>query len=180
MYGFLPDAVLVGVRLVQLGGSERMGDVQRGRVEPTVLVTGVRRRRANIRNRQRRLRPVGRQAVQVLLDVKRLGVERALAAAPYLVVDVCRRLGHVQGTPDAHRRTVQVPRPDLGHVARTVHLLVLLPVLVVVVRLQRQLRAAHDALEAPAVEEREVLERAHPVHLVHRLVASQARALVEI
>lgn len=44
MYGFLPDAILVGVRLMQLGGSERVGDVQRGRVEPTVLVTSVWRR----------------------------------------------------------------------------------------------------------------------------------------
>jgi len=116
----------------------------------------------------------------VLLDVERLGIERALAAAAYLVVDIRRRLGHVQRAPDAHRRAVQMARPDFRHVARTVHLLVLLPVLVVVVRLQRQLRTAHDALEASAVEKREVLERAHPVHLVHRLVASQARALVKV
>jgi len=116
----------------------------------------------------------------VLLDVERLGVERAFAAAAYLVVDVRRRLGHVERAPDAHRRAVQVAGPDFRHVARTVHLFVLLPVLVVVVRLQRQLRTAHDALEASAVKESKILERAHPVHLVHRLVASQTRALVKV
>jgi len=116
----------------------------------------------------------------VLLDVERLGVERALATAAYLVVDVRRRLGNVQRAPDAHRRAVQVARPDFRHVARTVHLLILLPVLVVVVRLQRQLRTTHDALEASTVEECEVLKWAHSVHLVHRLVASQARALIKV
>jgi len=123
---------------------------------------------------------VGRRAVEVLLDVERLGVERAFAAAAYLVVNVRRRLGHVERAPDAHRRTVQVARPDFRYVARTVHFLVLLPVLVVVVRLQRKLRTAHHTLEASAVEEREVFEWAHPVHLVHRLIASQARALVKV
>lgn len=126
------------------------------------------------------MRTVRRHAVQVLSDVERLGVERALAAAPYLIVDESRRLGHVQCAPDAHRRAVQVSRADFRHVTRTVYLLVFLPVLVVVVRFQRQLRAANDTLETPAVEEREVLERTHPVHLVHRLVASQARALVKV
>lgn len=64
--------------------------------------------------------------------------------------------------------------------AAAVHLLVVDGVLVVIVGLQGQLGAADRALEAPRVEEREVLERAHSVHLVHRLSAPQTRALVEI
>lgn len=71
-------------------------------------------------------------------------------------------------------------RPDLGHVAAAVHLLVLLPVLVVVIGLQGELGAADGALEASAVEEGEVLQRAHPVHLVDGLAAPETRALVEV
>lgn len=97
MYGFLSNAVFVGVRFVQFGGSERVGYVQRRGVEPAVLVTArVRRGRpVNVRGGQRRLRTVRRRAVQVLFDVERLGVERALAAAAYLVIDECCRLGYV-------------------------------------------------------------------------------------
>jgi len=111
-----------------------VGYVQRRGVEPAVLVTAsVRRGRPDVRGGQWRLRAVRRHAVQVLSDVERLGVERALAATAYLVVDERRRLGHVQSAPNAHRRAVQVSRADFRHVARTVHLLVFLPVLVVVI-----------------------------------------------
>lgn len=64
VYGLLSDAVFVGVRFVQFRGSERVGYVQRGRVEPAVLVTGIRCGcPADVRRRQRRLRTVRRQTV---------------------------------------------------------------------------------------------------------------------
>lgn len=116
----------------------------------------------------------------MLFDVERLGVKRTLAATAYLVVDERRRFGYIQCAPDTYRRAVQVSRADFRHVTRTVHLLVFLSVLIVVVGLQRQLRAADYALEAPAMKERKILERAHSVHLVHRLVAPQACAFVKV
>lgn len=71
-------------------------------------------------------------------------------------------------------------RPYFRDVAAAVDLLVLLTVLVVVVRLQCEFGAADGALEAAAVEEGEVFERPDTVHLVHRLVAPQTGALVEV
>ena len=64
--------------------------------------------------------------------------------------------------------------------AVTIHLLVIDRVLIVIVRLQRELRAAYRALEATRMKERKVLEGSNPVHLVHRLLAAQTRALVEV
>jgi hypothetical protein len=73
-----------------------------------------------------------------------------------------------------------VARSDFGHVTVAIHLLVLLSVLVVVVRLQRQLGTTNRALKASTVEEREVLQGAHAVHLVDSLVAPQTGTLVEV
>ena len=64
--------------------------------------------------------------------------------------------------------------------AATVHLLVVDRVLVVVVGFQGQLGAADRALEATRMEEREVLQRADSVHLVHRLGTPQTRAFVKV
>lgn len=69
---------------------------------------------------------------------------------------------------------------NLWHVGTAVHLFILLAMLVVVVRLQSQFGTAHGAFETAAVEKREVLERADPVHLIHCLVTPETGALVEI
>lgn len=45
---------------------------------------------------------------------------------------------------------------------------------------QSQFGPAYRAFEAAAVEEGEVLQRTHPVHLVHDFAAPEARALVEV
>lgn len=55
-----------------------------------------------------------------------------------LLVDVIITLGHVERAADAHGRVVQVARPNLGHVAGAVHLLIFRPVLVVVVCLEKK------------------------------------------
>jgi len=65
-------------------------------------------------------------------------------------------------------------------VATTVDLLVVDRVLIIVVGLQRELGTADRALEAARVEERKVLQRAHPVDLVHGLSAPQTRAFVKV
>ncbi len=114
----------------------------------------------------------GGASVQMRFYVQRFGVERALTIAAYLLVDVRRRFGHVQCRPDADRRSVQMSGPDFWYMTRTIHLLVFLAVLVVEVRLQRQLGPANAAFEAAAVEECEIFQRPHPVYLVHDLVAA--------
>lgn len=69
---------------------------------------------------------------------------------------------------------------DFWYMTTAIHLLVLLPVLVVIVRLERQLRAANRALETTTVEEGEVLQGPDPVHLIDRVGATQAGGFVEI
>ena len=71
-------------------------------------------------------------------------------------------------------------RPNFGHVTVAIHLFILLSVLVVIIRLQRQFRTTNRALKASTVEEREILQRSHTIHLIHRLVAPQAGTLVKI
>lgn len=153
-----------------------MRDVKSARVEPPVLVAVI---LVALGLLMRGMVGV-RVAVEVRADVERLRVKRTLPGAADLLVDEVRGPGYVHGGPDPDRRSVQVSRSDLGHMATAVDLFVLLAVLVVVVRLERELRAADGALEAAAVEEGEVLERADSVHLVDRVVAPQTRALVEV
>lgn len=101
------------------------------------------------------------------------------APRPDLLVDVAAPRD-VEGAPDADARAVEGTGPGLGHVTAAVDLLVVDRVLVVVVGLEGELGAADRALEAARMEEGEVLERPDPVYLVHRLLAAQARALVEV
>lgn len=144
-----------------------MRDVKGARVEPSVLVAVI------VVALGLMVRGVVglRVPVEVRADVEGLGVERALAGAADLLVHEIRGPGHVHGGPDADCGSVQVAGSDLGHMATAVDLFVLLAVLVVVVGLEREFRAADGALEAAAVEEGEVLERADPVHLVDGVVA---------
>lgn len=144
-----------------------MRDVKGARVEPSVLVAVI------VVALGLLVRGVVwvRVPVEVRADVEGLRVERALAGAADLLVDEVRGPGHVHGGPDADRGSVQVAGSDLGHMATAVDLFVLLAVLIVVVGLERELRAADGALEAAAVEEGEVLERTDPVHLVDGVVA---------
>lgn len=53
-------------------------------------------------------------------------------------------------------------------------------VLIIIIRFQRQLRTAVDALEAARMEEREILQRSNAIHLVDDFIAPQARRLIEI
>lgn len=101
------------------------------------------------------------------------------ASCPDLLVDVTAS-GYIKGAPDAHAGSVQGPGSRFGHMTATVNLLVVDRVLIVVIRLQGEFGAADRALEAARVEEREVLQGTHPVHLVDGLSASQTRALVEV
>lgn len=119
-------------------------------------------------------------AVQMRPDVQGFSVKSPFATSSNLLVDKVGRPGYIEGRPDADCRAVQVSGANLGHMAATVHLLVFLPVLVVVVGLECQLGAAHGTLETPAVEEGEVLERTHAVHLVHGVVTPQASTLVKV
>lgn len=153
-----------------------MRDVKGARVEPSVLVAVI---VVALGLLMRGVVGV-RVAVEVRADVERLRVKRALAGAADLLVDKVRGPGDIHGGPDADRGSVQVSRSDLGHMATAVDLFVLLAVLVVVVRLERELRPADGTLEAAAVEEREVLQWTDSVHLVDRVVTPQTRALVEV
>lgn len=101
------------------------------------------------------------------------------AAGSNLLVDVTTSR-HVQRGPNAHAGPVQRPRSRFRDVAAAVHLLIVDRVLVVVVGLQGQLGPAYSALEAARVKEGEILQWAHPVHLVHGLRAPQTRALVKV
>lgn len=58
---------------------------------------------------------------------------------------------------------------------RLTYLFIILIVLVVVVRLERQLGSAPFALEAAGVEESKIFQRAHPIHLVNDFAAPEAR-----
>lgn len=144
-----------------------MRDVKGARVEPSVLVAVI------VVALGLLVRGVVgvRVPVEVRADVEGFRIERALAGAADLLVDEVRGPGHVHGGSDADRGSVQVAGSDLGHMATAVDLFVLLAVLVVVVGLERELRAADGALEAAAVEEGEVLERTDSVHLVDGVVA---------
>lgn len=50
-----------------------------------------------------------------------------------LLVDVVIAFGYVERAANTNRGVIQMSRPDLGDVARTVHLLILGPVLIVVI-----------------------------------------------
>lgn len=60
------------------------------------------------------------------------------------------------------------------------YLFVILLVLIIEIRLERQLCAAVYAFEATGMEECEILERPHTIHLIDGLAAAQASRLVEI
>lgn len=104
---------------------------------------------------------------------------RRSTSCPDLLVDVTASR-YVKGAPDTHTGSVQGSGSWFGHVTATVYLLVVDCVLVVVVRLEGELGAADRALEATRVEEREVLEGTHSVHLIDGLSASQTRAFVKV
>ena len=114
------------------------------------------------------------------LDGQRLGVKCPLASSADLFVDVVERLGHIKGRADSHGRAVQVTWPDLRDVTDAVDLLVIVGILIVVVGLERQFRAACRALETALVEKCKVLQRTDSVHLVHRLTAPEAEILVKV
>lgn len=101
------------------------------------------------------------------------------ATSPDLLVDVSAP-GHVERTPDTDARSIESSWSRFRHVTVAVDLLVVDRVLIVVVRLEGELRAAYRALEAARVKESEVLQGTNSVDLVHRLLAAQTRALVEI
>ena len=104
---------------------------------------------------------------------------RRRATSSNLLVDVTAPR-YVQRGPDAYAGPVQGSWAWFRNVAATVHLLVVDRVLIVVVGFQGQLGAADRALEAARVEEREVLQRADSVHLVHGLGTPQTRAFVKV
>lgn len=52
--------------------------------------------------------------------------------------------------------------------------------LIIEIRLERELGAAVHAFEATGMEECEILERPHTIHLIDGLAAPQASRLVEI
>ncbi len=70
-------------------------------------------------------------------DGEGVGVEAGLATRPDLLVGEGRGLGRVQGDLDSHGLSVHLAGADLGHVCRTVDLLVVLIMLVVVVAFER-------------------------------------------
>ena len=168
---------------MQFRGLERVGNVQRAGVEPAILIirAGLQRRGGHRRRRGGQVAgarvPV---AVQVGPNIERFRVERALPGPPDLLIDEVGGPGHVQRGANHNRRPVQVARARFRNVAAAVHLLVLASVLVVVVRLERELGPAHGALEAATVEEGEILEGPNPIHLVHCLITPQTGAFVEI
>lgn len=102
------------------------------------------------------------------------------APGPDLFIDNIIWLGHIECRLDADRWVIQMSRPHLGHMRGTIDLLVFRVVLVVEIRLQSKLCAAHDAFETPVVVEREVFERPNPVHLVHGLATAQADGLIQV
>lgn len=159
---------------LQLGGLKGVRDVEGAGVEAAVLVGVVQRRRVLV------LVVLQLMAVEVRPDAEGLGVEGAPTTAANLLIHVGGRPRYIERGTDAHSRAIQMAGADLGHVAAAVNFLVLLSVLVVVVRLERELGATYCALEAAAVEEGEVLERTDAVHLVDRLLAAQTAALVEV
>lgn len=169
------------VRLVERSSPQSVGDVEGAGIETAVLVAVVVLVGLLVAQLLRTLLArVVRVSVQMGAYVQRLRVKSAFPTTSYLFVDKVSRPRHVQGGPYADRRSVQVAGPYLRHVTTTVHLLVFLPVLVVVVSLECQLGPTYGALETTAVEEREVLERSHSVHLVHGVVTSQASAFVKV
>ena len=66
------------------------------------------------------------------------------------------------------------------YVTTAVYFLIFLFVLVVVIRLQSQFGATHGTFEAPAVEKREIFQRADAIDLVYCIVAPEAGAFVKI
>ena len=114
----------------------------------------------------------GAGTTQMGADCQGLGIEICLTTAADLLVDVVERFGDVERRADADRRAVQVTGTDFRHVTHAVDFFIFAAVLVVVVGFQRQLGAACCALETALMEETEVFEWSHTVHLVHRLPAS--------
>lgn len=102
------------------------------------------------------------------------------AGSSYLFVNEISRFRYVQRRPDSYRRTVQMARTDFRHVTAAVDFLVFLSQLIVVVGFEREFRAANGALETAAVEETEIFQRAHAIHLINSLVAPQTGAFVKI
>ena len=118
--------------------------------------------------------------IKVRFDAQSLGVECAFTTASDLLVDVVKRLGHIKGGTNAHRRAVQVARSNLGYVADAVDLLVFVAVLVVVVSLESQFGAACRTLKTTLMEKGKILEGTDSVYLVHRLAAPEAEILVKV
>lgn len=118
--------------------------------------------------------------VHVRPDVERLRIERPLTNAPNLLIHYVIRPRDIEGRANANATPVKMGRPWLRHMTTAINLFILMPMLIVEIRFQSQLGAAHETLEATAMEKCKILERPYPIHLVHRLCASETGALVKV
>lgn len=90
------------------------------------------------------------------------------------------RLRDVEGRSDTDSRAIQVTWAYLGDMTAAVYFFILLPVLVVVVRLEGEFGPTDSALETSRMEEAEIFQRPYPVDLVDSLIAAETGAFVEI